>query len=346
MAQDGREAMTTPRRASNLKKQLHGLGLADSAIAAAWPSWWSADADSSSSARAELAFTIARGLGLDPASLLGDGEPRFLWQAEARFKHLTNEGDVELAGITSFGRSVAAALVSATPEGPPPPEISAAGLRARMLDAGRPYVDLADLLALCWTVGIPVAHLRVFPWRRKRMAAMAAAVTNRAAVLLAKDATYPPAIAFYVAHELGHVLLGHLSADRMIIDLGDPGVAITPGEDDEEREADAFALELLTGDPRPQVVVEGATANATRLAHAATQVSGERRIDRGVIAQLYGYATGNWEVATGALKVIYGDGRPVWVEVNAIARRSLDFDRLPDEAARFLDAVLGTEQPG
>jgi Zn-dependent peptidase ImmA (M78 family) len=338
--------MTSPRSASDLKQQLVNLGLADAAIAAVWPTWWGDDADSSSSARAELAFTVARGLGLDPVSLLGADEPRFLWRGEARFKHLANEDDVELAGITSFGRSVAAALISATPEGLAPPEISAAGLRERMLAAGRPYIDLADLLTLCWTVGIPVAHLRVFPWQRKRMAAMAAAVTNRAAILLAKDASYPPAIAFYVAHEIGHVLLGHVSADRMIVDLGDPDVAITPGEDDEEREADAFALELLTGDPRPQVAVEGATANATRLAYAAVEVSNGRQIEPGVIAQLFGYSTGKWEVATGALKVIYGEGKPVWVEVNAIARRSLDFDRLPDEAAHYLDTVLGSDTPG
>jgi hypothetical protein len=344
MAEDGGEPMTTPRRATDLRRELRELGLADSAIAAVWPTWWSEDADSSSSARADLAFTVARGLGLDPASLMGGGAPRFLWRAEARFKHRANEDDLELAGITSFGRSVAAVLVSATPEGSAFPTTSAAGLRERILASGRPYVDLGDLLALCWTVGIPVAYLRVFPWQRKRMAAMVAAVATRSAILLAKDASYPPAIAFYVAHELGHLLLGHLSVDRMIIDLGDPAVGITPGDDDEEQQADAFALELLTGDPSPQVAVEGASANATRLAHAATEAARETQVEPGLIAQLFGYATSNWEVATGALKVLYGEGRPVWINVNAVARRSLDLDLLPDESARYLDAVLGAEE--
>src|SRR5581483_2507637 len=298
----------------------------------------------SSSARADLAFTVARGLGLDPASLMRGDAPRFLWRAEARFKHVANEGDLELAGITSFGRSVAAALVSATPEGPALPTTSPAGLRQWILANGRPYVDLGDLLALCWTVGIPVAYLRVFPWQRKRMAAMAAAVTTRSAILLAKDASYPPAITFYVAHELGHLLLGHLSVDRMIIDLGDPSVGITPGDDDEEQQADAFALELLTGAARPEVAVEGASANATRLAHAATEAAAARHIEPGVIAQVFGYATNNWEIATGALKVLYGEGRPIWADVNAVARRSLDLDLLPEEAARYLDAVLGAAE--
>ncbi len=333
--------MTTPRRASELRQQLHDLGLDDSAIAAVWPTWWTEEADTSASARADLAFTIARGFGLDPGSLMREASPRFLWQAEARFKHQANENDLELAGITSFGRSVAAVLVSATPEGPTPPTTSAAGLRDRILSAGRPYVDLGDLLALCWTIGVPVAYLRVFPWKRKRMAAMAVSVTTRRAILLAKDASYPPTIAFYVAHELGHLLLGHLTVDRMIIDLSDPDVGITPGDDAEEQQADAFALELLTGDPRPQIEVEGASPSATRLAHAAIASASERQIEPGVITQLFGYSTGNWQVATGALKALYGEGHPVWVDVNRVARSWLDLERLPDESVRYLDAVLG-----
>ena len=85
MAEDGGESMTTPRHASDLRQQLRDLGLADSAITAVWPTWWSEDADISSSARADLAFTVARGLGIDPASLMGNEVPRFLWRAEARF---------------------------------------------------------------------------------------------------------------------------------------------------------------------------------------------------------------------------------------------------------------------
>jgi hypothetical protein len=342
MADDGREAVTIPRTSMELRRELRELGLSDPAISAVWPRWWSEDADASTSARADLAFALARGFGLDPASLIGTDEPRFLWRAEARFKHLTSEDERELAGITSFGRSVAAALVSATPTAEAEiPETSARELRALLLQAGRPFVGLNDLLALSWSAGIPVAYLRVFPWQRKRMAAMAASVDTRAAILLAKEASYPPSITFYLAHELAHVLLGHVAADRMIIDLGDPDAGITPGEDEEEQAADAFALELLTGEARPQVRVEGAEANATRLARAAMTASGPRNVEPGMIAQLYGYSTGDWATATGALKVIYGDPRPIWRFVNAIAHRSLELDRLPDDTLAYLTAVLG-----
>jgi hypothetical protein len=328
--------------ASELRRRLKQLGLSDSALRAAWPRWWSDDADASASARAELTFSVARRLGLDPASLLAhEDEPRFLWREEARFKHVSNEGERELAGITSFGRSVASALVAAAPAPEAPGvDLSAPELREQVLASGRPYVDLLDLLNVCWAVGVPVVHLRVFPWPRKRMAAMTVAVDERSAILLAKDAVHPPAVAFYLAHELGHISLGHLGTDRIIVDLEDPEALVARGDDDEEIAADRYALELLTGHSEPTVVAMGERPTATRLAAAALGKSPELHIEPGTLAQIFGYSTGNWRIATGALKVIYDQEKPVWQEVNALARRELQLDLLPDDVAEYLSAVI------
>ena len=117
----------------------------------------------------------------------------------------------------------------------------------------QPYVRLVDLLSLSWSAGIPVAHLRIFPAVRKRMAAMAVAVGERHAVLLAKDSMYPPHIAFYFGHELGHIALGHIRNDAAIVDM-EADVLSTNSRRDEEAEADRFALELLTGRADLQLV--------------------------------------------------------------------------------------------
>lgn len=326
-----------------LRSQLRALGLSNGAIQAAWPRWWSDEANASPSAQAELRFSVARHLGLDPRSLLDDREaPRFLWREEARFKHLSGEGDLEQAGITSFGRAVASSVLGASPK----PAVTIGGasalqLRREMLETGRPYVDLLDLLSLAWSVGVPVIHLRVFPWPQKRMAAMTVRLGDRWAVLLGKDSNYPAPIAFYLAHELGHIALNQLAADRLIVDFEEAQPS-AEADDEEERAADEFALTLVTGDPRPIVLpaVSG-RSSARELARVAVAAADSLAIEPGILAQCFGYSTGDWRTATGSLKHIYATRMPVWTEVNRIARGELRLHDLTPDAAEFLDAVLG-----
>lgn len=266
-----------------------------------------------------------------------------MWVDEARFKHLATEDDRELAGITSFARSVAAALVNLTDVSSTNlRSVSAGSIRESILASGRPYVALLDLLSLCWGVGIPIAHLRVFPWPQKRMAAMAASVGDRPTVLLGKDAMYPAPIAFYVAHELGHIALSHVVGDSAVIDLdlGD----VPRATDAEEAAADAFALELLTGLSSPTVLPAeaGATPSARGLAAAALKAADALHIEPGTLALCYGYSTQDWAVANGALHGIYDAPRPVWQVVNDIAAEQLQIRTARTESADFLAAVLDT----
>jgi hypothetical protein len=333
----------TNESAKGLRFRLRGLGLSDNVISAAWPRWWSDNAEDSISARAELRFGLARRLGLDPNSLLEDrDEPRFLWREEARFKHLSGETELERAGITSFGRAIASILLAGLYE--PAEHLSGVApqeLRASVLASGQPFVTLADLLALSWAVGIPVVHLRVFPWPQKRMAAMTVKVGSRSAVLLGKDSSYPANVAFYLAHELGHVALNHVPVDGQIVDLEDEMPSPDVG-DGEELDADAFALELLTGDPAPTVLPSGpGWAHGRALAQAALQAAPALQIEPGTLALCFGHSTGDWRTANAALGQIYADPQPVWTYVNAIAHQQLVSVDLPLDALDFLDAVLG-----
>lgn len=268
--------------------------------------------------------------------------PRFMWRDEARFKHLAGEGDKELAGITSFGHAVASAL-AASLAGPVKatqlPE--ALALRQAILQRDRPYVELLDLLAVCWATAIPVAHLRVFPWRRKRMAAMSVSAPPTWAILLGKDSRYPALLAFYLAHELGHIALGHVQANSQIVDLGDLRPT-APDRDAEDKAADEYALVLLTGEARIPVLPEDRRhISAAELARTAANSASELGIEAGTLALLFGYSTGIWPVTMAALQRIYAGGRPVWEQVNAIAIQQLVMDRAPADTADFLYAVLG-----
>lgn len=328
---------------SRLKLRLKSAGLSKDAINAAWPIWWSQAAEASPSARVELRFSLARKLGLDPRSLLDDNEePKFVWRTEARFKHLSGEGEQEKAAIISFGKAIAAAILNATPPGHAAGQATARDLRKLVL-RGQPYIRLLDLLGVCWSLGIPVIHLRVFPCVQKRMAAMSVQVGDRQAILLAKDSMYPASISFYVAHELGHILSGHLQQDAAVVDFDSSELA-SDTDDPEELGADSFALELLTGESRPKVLSKSGAYSGRELARVAHEASTSLGIEPGVLALCFGYSTQHWKTANAAMKRIYTSGKPAWSEINKAALQQLDLDRVPDDTKYYIQAVLGAPQ--
>lgn len=318
-----------------LIERLRKAGFSRAAIQAAWPPWWTDEADRSPSGRAELRFALARRLGLEPKPLLGE-RVEFVWNEEAKFKHLSAENEIQKAALTSFGMSVGRVLLRATPA--PETAVAPADILRDAILAGNPFVDLNSLLATCWALRIPVIHLRVFPIEAKSMHAMVVRSEGRFAILLGRDAGYPAPVAFTLAHELGHVMLGHLEDAPALIDLEDP--ALTRGEDDQEGEADRYALTLLTGSADPDIQTNLDRFNAPTLAAAALDAAQRYRVEPGTLALCLAYRRRAWPVAMSALKFIYRERKPAWREVNGIADGELQWDELSDEAAHYLRNVM------
>lgn len=324
--------------ADRLRQRLRSIGLSESAIRAAWPTWWSDAADASTSAQTDLRFSLSRNLGLDPHSLLHDNEePRFVWRDEARFKNLRDEGLLERSAITSFGTALGRYLLVATNAGPQPGDLNSTRLREAIL-AHQPYVGLVDLLSACWSLGIPLIHLRVFPCTRKRMFAMSIRQSGRSAIMIGKDSNYPPQIAYYIAHELGHIALGHLSEKPMVVDLEGDNL---PNNDPEEADADRFALELLTGVSRPTVLPQDRNYSARELARTALQAAPDLRIEPGTLALCFGFSTNDWSTANAAMPFIYQSAKPVWSEINKVALTELNLGAVPEDARSYLATVIG-----
>lgn len=318
-----------------LIQRLRKAGFSRAAITAAWPTWWTEEAGTTPSGRAELRFALARRLGLEPKPLLGE-RVEFVWNDEARFKHLSAESETQKAALTSFGMSVGRLLLRATPG--PDIEITPAEALRRAILAGSPFVDLGALLATCWALHIPVIHLRVFPLEAKAMHAMVVAVGGRFAILLGRDAGYPAPVAFTLAHELGHVMLGHLDGAPALVDLEDP--ALAHDQDDQEDEADRFALTLLTGSPEPDIQTNLARFNAPTLAAAVLAAAGHYGVEPGTLALCLAHRRNAWPVAMSALRFIYAERKPAWREVNGIADGELDWDALGEEAANYLRNIM------
>jgi len=322
---------------AKLKRDLKQAGLTDQAIEAAWPPWWSEEADASTSARAELRFAIARNLGVSPIALAED-RVEFVWDDAARFKHLSAEGLAQKAALASFGVAVGRILMQGAPDTAHSELPGADQLRAAILQSA-PFVDLRALLGTCWALGVPVIHLRVFPLATKSMHAMVIETRGRFAILLGKDAQYPAPVAFTLAHELGHAALGHLKGTPAIVDLEEPGSQ--DDDDREEGEADRYALSLLTGSAEPDIRTNIDKFSARQLAAAVANAGPQRGIEPGTLALCYAYRTKNWARAMAALQYVYSERKPVWTEVNRTAENQIDWQSMSDDSATFLRIVMG-----
>ena len=320
-----------------LTDELRRAGISKAAIEAAWPSWWDGALAASPSGRAELRFALARRLGLRSQSLLGE-RVEFVWNNEARFKHLTAEDEATQAAMTSFGMAIGKSLLQSVAEGPAMGAISAERLRDALL-ARRPFADLGGLVSTCWALGIPVIHLRVFPLDAKRMHAMVVHSNGRFAILLGHEARFPAQLAFTLAHELAHIMLGHLAGAPALVDLEDPAMAAE--RDGQELEADGYALTVLTGSSDPTIETNIDDFNAPTLAQAVRRAAPVYRIDPGTLALCLAYRRQSWPVAMAALNMLYPDIGPLWQEVNGVAARQIGWHALTDDASDYLRSVMG-----
>jgi hypothetical protein len=322
--------------AESLRAELRAAGLSRAVVEAAWPEWWSNAAESSISARTELRLAVARNLGLSPKALVGE-RVDFVWRDRARFKHLKAADDMPVAALNSFGVSVGRSLIEATERNGDLVGLSPAELRAMLLEMGPP--DLRGLLTVCWAIGVPVAHLRVWPLAQKAMHAMVVGQYGRHAILFSRESSYPAMVAFTLAHEIGHVALGHVPADDILVDVEDP--AGTADHDDEEAAADRYALEVLLGDQDPDIRINFDTFNHVELADAVMRAGIQYGIDPGTLALAVAHKRNAWPIAMAAMHIIHPERVRVSELVNRVAATQLDLERLGSDSASFIERTLG-----
>lgn len=300
------------------------------------PSWWDDEAAASSAGLLEATFALSRNLGLDPASLRTPGQPISLLETlPRRLKKAadTDEHDVELT--VNFAIQVAR-LVSATARAKLPTPATARDIRDAILGSGAPWIGLEELLEYCWTQSIPVVHLGVFPPNSCKVDGLAAKVPDGSAIVLCRNDKSKTIQLFILAHELGHIMCGHLGAGGAIID----GDVQNETRDDEENQADAFAVELLTGEKKFITVAAGRWPKADHLAAWAQQTGTSRHIYPGLLAANYGHSMpGNfWGVARAAQNKLESgvDARDV---IRSKMNAGMDWEALPEDTAEFLARV-------
>ena len=281
---------------------------------------------------------------MSPRDLLDD-EPTFVLRGSASFKHSTLQASADEAMLTALAQSLGQTILQATPGAYTPPA-RADKLREAILES-EPFVSLGSLVSLCWATGIPIIYQEVFPLAAKRMDAMTVAVADRPVILLARRTSFPAFLAFVIAHELGHVALGHVGHDRTLADFsvsalfGEDEPGYFPRDDIEEAEANSFAFELLTGNPTFAVEADRGRFHSAQVAVAANEASQEYRVDPGTVALALGYATNEWPTVYGALKLLglYDPDLPE--RINQVAIGQLEMETLTSDGAEFLARMMG-----
>ena len=324
--------------AGGLKRKLLRVGLSREAIDSAWPTWWSEDADSSPSARADLRFSLCRKLGIDSRTLLKNGRIEFLWNDKIASRYISKESNFEKAAIGSFCISIGSLLIHMTHSSSNKCDMSAQAIRHRLVRRN-PLPEFRDIVSCCWSIGIPVIHLRVFPVPRNRMSAMSVRMGSRFAIILGEHSPDPTESGFHVAHELGHIALGHLNGKNAIVDFDRTSIETMSQE--EERNADEYAFELLVGNRNRIELSATFGRDESTLVQAVRNASEKSTENPIMLALFFAFRTGQWDTYFNVRRQFTVFRPATKFSVNEMAERFLYPSRIGYDSQPFLKKILG-----
>ena len=333
-----------PNQMESLYQRLLNVGLPKSYVKRqGLPDWWCEEYEQSEGAIVTAAAHISKRFNLDFQSLLNEqGQPRFVSTSQPKYK-LQNGTDPQSLPISSAIAAKIAEIVASACKSPYEPieYLSVADIRGEILDSYR-FVDLRGLLDFCWSHGIPVVHFDQFPKATgiKKFQGMVACFHQRPVIVLSLKDSSPSRLLFIAAHELGHILKGHLSLTNASL-LVDEEVK-RESKDQEEVEANEVALELLLGRSDKFYSTQH-NHTASQLAQYAMGVGLNDRVSPGVVALNYGWYKNHWGSANGALKLLEPTAN-AQRQINRRLLKNLDWDSLGNDYQEYLELALGLER--
>lgn len=297
------------------------------------PEWWEDSLADIPANRAYAEDLLARHLGMSLKELSrATATLRLPSLSHVKFKRYKDQVDASVAPAIMVAQRAAKIIVDAVNLPPFDLRLDAVAVRQSILRSHR-YVDLPSLLEFCWNHGIVVIHLAKAPRRSKLFDGLAMFCGDRPVLVLGTRRDSPAWLAFYLAHELAHIIRRHVTA-------GSPPLADSDlrsaSADRQEREADASACELLTGVAHP--AIRDLRYNAMKLALMVAGEGPNNGIDPGVMALIYGKSNDRWGVAQNALKYLSLSAGAHNMITGALLKR-LNPEDLPESSERFLTVL-------
>lgn len=320
-----------------LYHKLQTVGYPKQYIHSLLPNWWDDAIANTPAGFQQASLMLGRLFCVQPETLWTQDAPAALVTPDGRkFKQRADTKPDELELACALALSAARlALKAFKPEYHGGFHPDSAELRQRLL-AGKPWIGFQDLLGHCLATGIPVIFLNHFPRKAKKMAGVSFEHGGRPVIVLTQNKP-PGYLSFDLAHELGHVTLGHTQGGAWVIDAKIDADA----EGEEEQAANRFALELITGNPDCKIVPRGRHLYPPQLANAAIRHGESNQSDPLHIALNYGHTQAQWAVATQAVKLI-AHGKPADQQILVQALLdSLDLDAMQEDDLAALKQLLG-----
>jgi len=268
----------------------------------------------------------------------------------ARFKHRVDTEESELTVAANLGLALAkTSMFSVNPpyQALPADPIAVREQCLRLSEDNT--VSFKSLLDLCWGHGIPVLFLNHLPRGSKRVTGMAISIADRPAIILGFSHKQSARQLFVLAHELGHILLGHIGSDSVLLDEelaevqgnleGSPEVP----KDHQELEADTFALKLIRGpidDPLEQI---GSQKSAAELLAATIPVAKKYGIDPGHLILSYAKSHDEWVLANQALNFLPREINPLDLLKDRFNANN-DLGKLSEEHAHYVLLTQGYDR--
>lgn len=337
MAVANRSPSVDPRKL--LQREFAAVGLRPKEAFQVLPEWWE-EAVVHPSGVFEVRGFVAKHFGLEIGP---DGRLRQRLMPHACFKTKSGTDVSEIASARALATAVAKVVASVTTTPWRGAFPAAAELRGTAVSHGEtPWVGLDDLLEACWLNGVPVVYMPNLPVTKSKMDGMVTYCCGRPVILVTKKASAPAWMLFVLAHEMGHLALGHLEQCEggAIVDekVSEEDCDI----DEQERSANAYALHLLTGGERGTIRLSR-LMEAASLASAALKFGHSSGIDPGhVILNAVKNSPVNgkepWPLGNAALKHI-GEDIPTAQMCREALRRNVDMDALSDDSFEFLERI-------
>lgn len=327
----------TNKPMSHLYSKINKAGFNRTFINKVLPEWWDDALADTPSGKQYASLHLARVFSLVPDSLKDNAEvARFNLGSCHHFKHRVNLGEEDLNVATAVAYS-AARIVAENFKIPfeQVKDLSWGAIREQILKIDK-WVTLPALINFCHSIGIPVVYIKNFPTKAAKMAGVALQVSGRPVIVLTQVKNYGYML-FDLAHELGHIVMGHLNDQNggIFVDRKIESNAT----DRLESEANRFAFGVISGKEELRIIPTHSYLTGPKLATAAQVFAEEHAVDPTHIALNYGYSIGHWGVAINAVKIIC-DGKPTDQSlVKQLMMDAIDHETINDDDLRLLTTL-------